>query len=350
MAIKLAIIGFGKSAQRYHLPYLKIRDTYEVIGVCDLNWREDKVKLADTYGIQKRFDTIEEVLENEDIQVVTLCTPPQTHFDLAKKFLEAGKHVVVEKPFCENVAKTKELLLLANENNKIVIPYQNRRFDSDYLTLKKVIERKYVGEIFELEAHIDYYRPSMQKPSSNDAVDGSFYGLGIHAIDQIVALFGRPDKVFYDLKNITFPDSPVDNYFEIQLFYQELKVILKSSQLSAMSYPRYRLMGEQGTYIKYGVDQQENDLKLQISPGTKGFGEDTPSQYGKVTYRNTSGDWIQKDIPTVTGDYGRFYDQLLLSIEGDKKKFISDEEIITSIEVLEKAYQKEVPFVDELPL
>lgn len=327
----MAMIGYGKSGKRYHLPYIQLRKKIQVKYICDVNLSAaDQADLA-ARGIIGLTD-LATVLADEEVTLVTLCTPPKTHYFLWKSCLAAGKNVIIEKPFCETLEETQELVSLAKENQLIVMPYQNRRFDSDFLTLKKVIQRDYLGDLIELEAHIDYYRPNSEIRKGT-ILDGSFYSLGVHAVDQIISLFGSPESVNYDLRNVQSPTSIVDDYYDVQLIYGRLKVILKSSQVVAKSGPRFRLIGINGVYEKYGTDQQENDLKLGRLPEEADFGRDTACEYGKVTYKNQNGDWIEKAIPSEIGDYGCFYDAVFATLLESKACLVSESEIITTMEI-----------------
>lgn len=331
----MAIVGYGKSAKRYHLPYIKLRENIQVKYVCDLALTKEDLEELSKLNITGVTD-LADVLADEEVAVITLCTPPKTHFSLAKACLEAKKNVIIEKPFCETMEQTQALIQLAKESNIHVIPYQNRRFDSDFLTLKKVIERNYIGKLIELEAHIDYYRPNKEERKGT-ILDGSFYGLGVHAVDQIVSLFGKPDTVYYDLRNVQNNESTVDDYYDVQLIYGALKVILKSSQVVAKLGPRFRLLGTTGIYEKYSPDQQENDLKLGVFPGEAGFGLDTPKEYGVISYKNANGDWIEKAIVSEIGDYGCFYDGVVEMIFHDAPSIVSEEEIRVTMEIMSGA-------------
>jgi len=346
MVLTMGIIGFGKSALRYHLPFLNIRDNFRVKMVFSHSFEENLAKVYKSRGVNFTTD-VSELLGDPEIKLVSVCTPPATHYSLAKQVLTAGKSVIVEKPFCDTLENARELLNLAKEKGQLAIPYQNRRFDGDFLAVKQVVEQGFLGKILEVESHIDYFRPhSITHVGAK--YDGSFYGLGVHLIDRMLALFGRPQKVVYDIRNNEMFGS-VDNYFEVDLHYnQQLKVKLKASYIVAQNYPRFIVHGTDGSFIKYGEDQQENDLKAGIMPGTPHFGEDSPMDYGLLKYRNANGDWIQKQVPTPVGDYGLFYDSVYATLEHGQEKKVTDEEVLTSMEILEAGFFKKKPMVYEL--
>lgn len=343
MTVTMGFIGFGKSANRYHLPYITIRENLRVKKIFDLNINEALAAPYREKGVE--FTTeIDELLTDSEIELVTICTPAHTHYELAKKVIQAGKSVIVEKPFCDTLEHAKELFELGKEQGVLVMPYQNRRFDGDYLAVKQVVEQGFLGQLNEVETHIDYYRPgSIAEPGVKE--NGSFYGLGIHLMDRMIALFGRPDKVAYDIRNNEV-ESGVDNYFDVDLHYgHTFKVKVKTNHVVASSYPRFILHGENGSFVKYGEDQQENDLKAGIMPGSPGFGEDSVMYYGIARYKNANGDWIEKQIKTPVGDYGRYYDAVYETLKNGAEPLVSQEEALKNIQILEAGFHQSSPSV-----
>ncbi|GAB2021531.1 oxidoreductase [Pseudolactococcus yaeyamensis] len=343
MTLVTGFIGFGKSANRYHLPYVNLRENIKVKTIFDLKINEALAAPYRAKGVAFTTD-IEVLLNDEEIELVTICTPAHTHYDLAKQAILAGKSVIVEKPFCDTVEHAKELFALAQEKGVLVQPYQNRRFDGDYLAVKQVIAQGFLGEINEVETHIDYYRPgSFTEPAVKE--NGSFYGLGIHTMDRMIALFGRPDTVAYDIRNNEVVGA-VDSYFDVDLHYgNTLKVKVKTNHVVASDYPRFIVHGSNGSFIKYGEDQQENDLKAGVMPDAAGFGEDSVMYYGIAKYRNSNGDWIEKQIKTPLGDYGRYYDSVYETLKNGADKLVSDEETLTNIQILEAGFKAPSPSV-----
>ena len=163
------------------------------------------------------------------------------------------------------------------------------------LAVKQVVEQGFLGDIIEIESHIDYFRPgSITHEAPKE--EGSFYSLGIHTMDRMISLFGRPDTVTYDIRNNEM-EGAVDNYFDVGLHYgNQLKIKLKTNHVVAKDYPRFIVHGTNGSFIKYGEDRQENDLKAGIMPESAGFGEDSPMYYGVAKYRNANGDWIENKL------------------------------------------------------
>lgn len=338
MTLHCAFIGFGKSTTRYHLPYVLHRKADW--HVAHIYRRSPKPAEQDAQYAHIHFTSqLDDILNDPQVKLVVVCTHVDSHFDYAKKALEAGKHVLVEKPFTPTLAEAKTLFALAKSKGLTVSPYQNRRFDSCFLTTKKVIESGKLGEIVEIENHFDSYRPvDGGKPGLPQ--DGVFYGLGVHTLDQIIALFGRPQQVSYDIRHLRNKANP-DDTFEAQLFYGDLKAIVKSSHLVKLEYPKFIVHGHKGSFIKYGIDQQETSLKANIMPGEAGFGAD--KSVGLLEYVDDAGNTVREEVALETGDYGRVYDALYATIANGAENYVSESDVLTNLEILERGFQQPSP-------
>lgn len=336
MTLTVGFIGFGKSTNRYHLPYLMIREHIRVKTVYN---RRRKPELEERYeGKGIAFtDRLEELLDDPDIHLVSITTPHATHYEFAKRCLEKGKHVLIEKPFATSLEEAEELLELAKSRGLVCMPFQNRRFDSDFLTLKEVMANGWLGELVEIESHFDRDRPE-DPDAPGDYFDGAFYNLGIHLLDQAISLFGMPDAVNYDIRSLRNKRNPDDTY-ELQLFYGDLKVILKTSHLVKIPYPKFSMHGKKGSFVKYGIDQQEDHLKAGQMPGTDDFGVDPVEAYGKAVYDDEEGVRREVIVPTVLGDYGRVYDFMYEAVLNDEDKLVSDEDVLAAMTIMEEAFK-----------
>ncbi|MBD1380508.1 oxidoreductase [Metabacillus arenae] len=345
MKLTIGFIGFGKSTNRYHLPYVLLRDNINVKTIFNRSRKKDLEDLYSKKDITFTAD-LEDILLDEEIQLVSICTPHNTHFQYAKQCLEHNKHVLVEKPFAFTADEAQELLKLAKEKNLVVMPFQNRRFDSDFLAIKKVIKEKLAGDVIEIESHFDYYRPDY--PDFKGSVyEGAFYGLAVHLIDQAVSLFGKPSKVYYDIRAVRNRNNP-DDYYHVELFYDHFKMIVKTNHLVAAPYPKFIVHGTKGSFIKYGIDKQEECLKAGMSPSDHGFGVDPEEKYGRLVLIDEKGKAQEEIIPTPLGDYGKVYDHLFDVIVKHAKKLVSDEEILTVVQILEAGVTGENPKILEL--
>ena len=204
---------------------------------------------------------------------------------------------------------------------------------------EKAIESGKLGKIVEIESHFDYFRPVAEtKPGLPQ--DGMFYGLGVHTMDQIISLFGRPDHVSYDIRSLRNKANPDDTY-EAQLFYGDLKAIVKTSHYVKIDYPKFIVHGTKGSFIKYGIDQQETSLKANIMPGEAGFAADDSKAI--LEYVNDAGETVREEWPAETGDYGRVYDALYATIAEGLPNYVKESEVMTNLEILERGFEQASP-------
>lgn len=342
--LTMALVGFGNSANRYHLPYILVNENLNLktIYAHTLGKRPVEQAALEAQGVAFT-DSLDAIINDPEIQFVSVITPAPSHFELAKKLLEAGKHVMVEKPFVTSVTEGKELIELANKKGLLITPFQNRRFDGEFLELQHVLDHGYIGEPIEFESHFDYFRPGAAS-NPGEQIDGAFYGYGVHPLDQIIKLWGTPDSVGYDIKSVTNP-AGVDDNFDVTLHYGKLRAKIKTSFLVAQEYPKYILHGTNGSFIKYGMDAQENDILAGISPADAMFGKDNPDNYGVLKYINAYGDPVEHKIETPVGDYGQMYQNAADVVLHGAAKEVTDEQIITQLEILDAGFKENGPHI-----
>ncbi|MDR0199634.1 MAG: Gfo/Idh/MocA family oxidoreductase [Streptococcaceae bacterium] len=333
--LNIAYVGFGKSTNRYHIPYVLTRpDQFHIARVIVHHLGGRPLEEAALKKAQGTIfsDDITDALADPEIDLIDIVTPFASHYSLAKAALEAGKNVLCDKPLVATGDEARELVDLANEKHLFFMPFQNRRFDSDFLTVKKVLEGGYLGNLLDITVNMDHYRPN--DITKGGPYDGAWYGHGVHLVDQMVSLFGAPQKVYYDIRS-SRDAKAADDYFLVNLLYEGFRATIAASETSVIPHPKWILYGDRGTFIKETVDQQENDLKLNIMPGSPGFGEDSPFEFGRLVYMNQNGDRIEKAIPTVVGDYARVYDSVYETLVNQAPKLVSDSELLSVLEILE---------------
>lgn len=308
--IKVGFIGNSKSTHRYHLPFMN-KELYEL---CAIYSRSDKKFEMEYTSDYDKYDDLDEFFKL-DLDVVIITTPPKFHYQYAKKALLKGFNVIVDKPFCEKLEEVEELYSIANNNGLTLIAYQNRRYDSDYLTFKKIINDMDENYIMEIESNHTHYRREGSSGWRGDRYSGSIYGHAVHFLDQIVKVFGEPDNVIYDIANqknfyigegMKMSDVLPDDYYDLKLVYNNMRVRIRFSQLIVEEPPRWIVNTPDMTAIKYNIDQQERDLKNGLYPGTKDFGFDYPNQNFKI-YR------IDQDVENVETEYigyTAYYDEI----------------------------------------
>ena len=267
-------------------------------------------------------------------------TPNTTHYEYTKKALLAGKHVIVEKPFTVTVEEGEALIALAKEKKKLITVYQNRRFDSDYRTVKKIVDEKWLGRIVEAEIHYDRFKeeigPKLHKETPGPGT-GLLYDLGSHLIDQAIQFFGMPESIFADIA-IMRTVSKVDDYMELLLYYPGLRVRVKSSYVVREALPSYVFHGTKGSFIKARTDVQEVMLQAHQVPGGPEWGIEPDSEKG-LLHTEKDGKIIREYVPSLKGNYGDFYDGLYKSIREGAPLLVTAEEGLNIIRVIEAAYE-----------
>lgn len=330
--LTIGYIGNGKSTNRYHLPFVLQRKNIKVKTIYQRTPEHEKWKRIE--GVYYTSD-LDELLNDEEIQLVVVCTTLDSHYEYAKLVLEHNKHCMVEKPFMKTAKQAKEVFALAKEKNLIVQAYQNRRFDSDFLTVQKVIHEGKLGELLELEMHFDYFRPEIPESTvSFDPYMSYLYGHGCHSLDQVISYFGRPDRIHYDVRQL-LGEGRMNDYFDLDLYYGGLKISVKSSYFRIKSRPSFVVYGKKGCFVKEKKDRQEEHLKTFYMPDNKDFGIDTPDHYGTITYTDDKGEIHEEKVKSENGDYGKVYDDLYEAIINGKNKTITDEQTLLQMEILE---------------
>lgn len=330
--LHVGLIGFGLSGRYFHAPFLKVNPHFKLTKVVTRN-------SASVHEFDPSIEVIssaEELLADDSIDLVFVCTPNDLHFPYAKAALEAGKHVVIEKPFTNTTAEAEALIELAEQKKLIVSAYQNRRWDADFLTIKKLLDEGSLGEVVEFEGHFDRYRPEVAQGTWKEVASagaGTLYNLGSHLIDQALALFGTPQKVTATVKIIR-PGGETDDYFDVRLDYADKSIILKASLVVFENSLRYVIHGTKGSFIKHGLDIQEDTLRTNTLPNTEHWGEEPESQWG--TLYTEAG---KKTIPSLPGHYTPFYNNIYEAIAEGKELIVKPQQARNTTRVMELAIE-----------
>ena len=331
-AIKTAIASFGMSGQVFHGPFLKTNSGYEVISVLE----RSKTLSRELFPQAIIVDDYNKILENPEIELVIVNTPDSLHFEMASAALNAGKHVVVEKPVTLKSQEAEQLVQLSHEKGKILTVFQNRRWDGDFLTVQKIFNEGKLGRLIEFESHYDRYRTQITPGTwkeQGDEYAGVLYNLGSHMVDQALVLFGKPKTVTAHLK-IVRTGGIVTDYYDIRLEYNTFTAILKCSYLVHTPGPRYILHGELGSFIKYGIDPQEELLKAGNLPQGENWGAEPVDLWGTLHYSENEETRSLK-IPTIPCNYHLFYNNLFDSIRNGKELLVQPEETVEALKILE---------------
>ena len=307
--IRVGLVGFGMAGRVFHAPLLSSVEGLELAAVVERNSDSAAARYP---GIQV-CRSLEAMLADDSLGLFVLATPNGTHFPLAKELLKAGKSVVVDKPMTLTSAEAAELVGLAKEHKVLLAPFQSRRWDSDFLTLQKLLHEDSLGRLVAFESRLDRWRPAplterLWKESA-EAGGGKLLDLGPHLVDQALVLFGKPEGVGAEI--VREKDGPgVDDAFTIRLRYPGLIVTLGANSLSLPAAPRFHLRGTKGNYWKVGVDPQEAALnkitRIDTRPGDPAWGEEPVANWGAL-HVGIEGGSVTRPVPTLTGDYRLYY-------------------------------------------
>jgi predicted dehydrogenase len=334
--INTGLCSFGMSGWVFHAPFLKINPGFNLYAV----WERSKNLAEQKYPGVKTYRKLEDLLADEAVELVIVNTPNYTHYDYVKKALQAGKHVVVEKPFTVTVDEGNELIELAKKQNKKLSVYQNRRYDSDYKTIKKILSQNALGAIAEAELHFDRFKeelsPKLHKETPCPG-SGSLYDLGSHLIDQALQLFGMPEMIFADITSFR-PLSKVPDYFEIIFYYDDKRVRVKSSYVVREALPGYIFHGLKGSFIKPKTNIQEEMLQAGKIPDTPDWGTEPESERG-LLHTEKDGKEIREYIQSEQGNYNEYYEGIYEAIRNDKPLPVTAEDGVNVIKIIEAAYK-----------
>ncbi|KAI8827012.1 oxidoreductase domain-containing protein [Fimicolochytrium jonesii] len=317
MPIRTAIIGGGLSARVFHAPFVSFNPRFKL--TCFVRTKQEVVDGFESIPVET---SIENVLQRQDIDAVIITSPTSLHYDHVASALNAGKHVVVEKPFAPTSREAETLVALAEDKGLVLAVYQNRRWDGDFLTVSKLIsEAGGLGRVVELESRFERYRYSVRKGAWREMDlpgSGLLYDLGSHLIDQAFTLFGQPHSITAFVQNLRQLSAPTDDAFTINLHYttpHPKLVTLKATMLAKRPGTRFTVHFTGGSYVKYGLDPQEEQSRAGLSVMDPKFGVESPEKYGTLWRADDSGDGGQA-VPTLRGTYGAFYENVADAIEG----------------------------------
>jgi predicted dehydrogenase len=333
--IRTALLSYGMSGKVFHAPFISFHEGFELIG----SWERSKKLIREDYPSVKSYATMEALLE-DDVDLVIVNTPVDTHYEYAKKVLLAGKHAIVEKAFTTTVAQAQELAALAKERGVKLTVFQNRRWDSDFKTVQKIILEKKLGEIVEAEFHFDRYNPLLSPKSHKETVNsgaGILKDLGPHLIDQALCLFGLPESVFADIR-ITRAHSLVDDYIDILLYYPDFRVRLKAGFFVREAVPAFVVHGKKGSFLKPRGDVQEDDLKLGKKPNLDTWGKEPKSKEGTL-HTEIDNDIFNVKVETLQGNYYDYFDGVYNSISNDTPEPVTAQDGVHVMQIIEAAIQ-----------
>jgi predicted dehydrogenase len=329
--IRTGIVGYGFSAKTFHIPFISTLSEFEVSAISSSQTEQ----VLKDFPQARHFKTASDMIENTELDLIIITAPNNVHFALAKLALENNKHVILEKPFVTQSEQGVELIALAEQKNLVLSVYQNRRWDGDFLTVKKLINEKRLGNIKYYEAHFDRFRPQIRQRWRETATDGGgiLFDLGPHLIDQTLQLFGMPTAITAHCRTLRENSSNVD-LFTLMLHYPDKLAMLHASLFCAGPNARFKVQGDLGSYEKIGLDPQEDRLKDGIIPKNPEWADELPEHCGHFYDGETT-----QSIKTERGGYQHFFIGVAQAITEKKQPPVTAFEALQSIKLIELAME-----------
>lgn len=334
--IKTGICSYGMSGKLFHAPFISAHPGFELTAIVERNNDDSRER----YPGSRLYRSVEELFADKELQLIIVNTPTHLHYAHVKAALEAGKHVLVEKPFMITVKDAEELTALADKNDLQLTIYQNRRYDGDFRAVKKVVDEGLLGELREVEIRYDRYRPAYGgKPHKEGEMPGAgiIYDLSPHLVDQALQLFGWPEALFADVWKMR-ADVQAKDYFEILLYYPKMRVRLKATCICRESVGGYQLHGMKGSFLQQRSDMQEQLLQTGIVPSQSDWCP-APSAPDGLLHTENNGQVVREEQTSGPGNYMGIFDDLYKSLTGRAANPVPAADGIKTVRVIEAALQ-----------
>ena len=324
----VGLIGYGFAGKTFHAPLIRSVDGLALRAIAS----SDAGKVAKDFPGMKVFADPGEMIGSDGIDLVVIATPNDSHAPLAHLALEAGRDVVIDKPFTLDMEEARELIALAVRRSRLLSVFHNRRWDSDFLAAKFGVESGVLGKVTHFESHIDRFRPEVRDRWRERSGPGAgvWYDLAPHMIDQALCLFGLPDAVQANFL-LQRPGAQAVDWAHAVLSYPHHRVILHASMIAAGGSPRFLVHGDKGSLVKHGIDQQEAQLLGGMLPGNQGWGVDLD----RMQIWNTAGEC--RGMPTPAGDHRRYYAGIRDALRGAASNPVPPIQALAVMAVLEAA-------------
>ena len=328
--VQVGLIGYGLAGSVFHAPLIQHTPGLALHSIVS----SQRDRLLRTFTDVSIHEEAASLLADPVVDAVVIATPNAQHAPLALAALRAGKHVLVDKPFALSSAEAAAVIDAARAAERVVTVFQNRRFDADFLTLRSVLDSGALGRIAEVHSHFDRFRPQVRDRWRESDVPGSglWMDLGPHLLDQMLQLFGWPEAITADI-DAQREGARSDDYFHAVLHYRGLRAIVHAGSLVAASAPRFAVHGSQGSYLKEGLDVQEDQLRQGIAPGAPGWGLDP--LHGQRVQVDGDGRVHRHSVDNALGDYRRFYAAFRDALQGEGEPPVTAEQALQLMRLLE---------------
>lgn len=339
--IKVALIGFGLAGSVFHAPLIDSVDGLRLSAIVTANSQRTAQAMS-SYPRALVFSSVEDLWKSaSDYDLVVVASPNRFHYEHAHAALNANLHVVVDKPVAASVQECRDLINFSQKRNRILSVFHNRRWDNDFLTVRKLIDDGTLGQVTRFESRYERYRPETKVNAWRESADakdagGLLFDLGSHLIDQACTLLGDPVTVFAEL-NARRPGAEVDDDVFVALqFASGVKAHLWASSVARIKGARFRVLGLKGAYEKFGIDPQEEKLKAGILPNSIDFGSEQEAAWGRLSAQVGNLSFDGK-VETVPGAYKTFYSSLRDAISNDGEVPVSPHDALRTMQIIEAA-------------
>jgi scyllo-inositol 2-dehydrogenase (NADP+) len=333
--IEVGLIGFGLAGRAFHAPVIRAVPGLHLAAILQRSGNEAAVKYPDVRIVRH----LDEMLAMEEIQLIVIATPNETHYPLARQCLEAGRDVVVDKPLTTTLEEASSLVQIAKSAGRLLTVYQNRRFDGDFQAIRQLVSAGTLGRIVRFETSYDRYRPQLKPGAWRESQrpgGGILFDIAPHLIDHAFVIFGLPEAVTADVR-IEREHAVADDAFDITLHYPgSMRAVLRSSIIAAAPRPRFVVFGTQGSFVKKSFDPQENNLRHGNIPANSSWGFEPEENWGVFTI--PAGDsFEQRSIPPASCDYRDYYSNVRDTILGRAALAVTPEYAMDVMRMLELA-------------
>jgi scyllo-inositol 2-dehydrogenase (NADP+) len=329
--IRTGVIGFGLSGRIFHAAVISATPGLELAGIVQRKGDE----AAKAYPNVQIYRSIEELLADPSIRLIAVGTTSFSHFEVAEQCLRADRDVIIDKPFTLTSEEAAQLIRLARGRGRLLTAYQNRRWDGDFKTVEKILVSGLLGRLVTFESHMDRFRPQPRLKiwqESGGPGSGTLFNLGPHLVDQALTLFGKPDSLFTSVR-VDRDDASTDDVFDITLFYPRLTAYLRASTVAKAPGARFTLHGTQGSFVKFGIDPQEDALRSGIGFDTPGFGHDPEEAWGNLYLEGAA----PQSVETEAGDYRGIYENVRDALLGKAPLAVQPEQAWRTTRLIEIA-------------
>jgi scyllo-inositol 2-dehydrogenase (NADP+) len=326
--VNVGLVGFGFAGKVFHAPVIRAVEGLRLTTIVQRHGPPDR-----PYADVDVVPSVAELLTRA-VDLVVIATPNPSHHPIAKQCLLAGRHVVVDKPFTTTVAEAEELVQLGTEQRRVLSAYQNRRYTGDFLTVRNLLSDGVLGRVTSFEAHFDRFRPDLRPGAWREQPhpgSGVWFDLGPHLLDQALLLFGPPQAIAADIR-IERDGAAVDDAFDVTLHYPHMRALLRGTMLALSPGPSFAVRGMKGTFVKHGLDPQEEALKSGHTPTESNWDVEPPEMYGTLTTPEGT-----RTIPTIPSSFTRYYENIRDAIRGTAQLAVTPAHVLNVMRGLELA-------------